>query len=150
MPRVGFNYAYSPGADVDVITELGGITQMGNLELGSVSGGRLFAEVRQEWDLAGGNSIFAFTPRLACYKSFGVSALDGECSLGGSLELYSADENGDFDYRLKVDAERGRSFTSGSVTASGAQKIRNGVIRADTSVTQNGDVTIGAALELNF
>ena len=150
MPRVGFNYAYSPGADVDVITELGGVTQMGNLELGSVSGGSLFAEIRQEWDLTGGNSIFAFTPRLACYKSFGSRALDGECSLGGSLELYSADEDSDFVYRLEVDAERGRSFTRGSVTASAAWEIRNGVVRANTSVTQNGDVTIGVALELNF
>ncbi len=149
-PRIGFNYAYAPGADVDVITELGGITQMGNLDLGSVSGGQLYAEIRHEWSLGGGASNLAFTPRLACYKSLSVSGLDGECSLGGSLELYSADEDSDFVYGLRVDAERGRSFTSGSVSARAAQMVRIGVIRAETAVSKSGDMTIGGGWQLDF
>ncbi|MDU8928721.1 OmpA family protein, partial [Alisedimentitalea sp. MJ-SS2] len=149
-PRIGFNYAYAPGADVDVITDLGGITQMGNLELGSVSGGRLYAEIRHEWSLEGGASNIAFTPRLACYKSLSVSALDGECSFGGSLELFSADEDSDFVYQLRVDAERGRSFTSGSLTASAAKRVRYGIVRVDTAVTRNGALSFGSAVKLSF
>lgn len=148
LPRVGFQYAYSPGADVEVIAELNGVQQSAAFDLDSVSGGLVFLEARNEHLINDGQTLFAFTPRLNCYQSLGN--LDGECSIAGALELTEAADEGDLGYSLKLEAERGESFTSGSITGSLTCLVRYGVLSGDTGLSSDGSLSVGGSIELDF
>ena len=148
LPRAGFQYAYSPGGDVDVITELGAVQQSATFDLNSVSGGQFFIEVREEHFVNEEQTLFAFTPRLSCYQSLGN--LDGECSIGGSLEITEAEDENDLGYSVRLEAERGQTFSRASITGSVTREIRHGVFRGDAIMSADGELSFGGALELDF
>ena len=147
-PRVGLDYAYSPGADVDVISELNGVRQSDSFELGSVSGGRVFVEVRDEYLINDGDTLFAFTPRLVCYQSIG--GVDGACGFGGAIELTSVQDANDLFYSVELDGERGNGFAIWGISGSIAKQIRGGVLRANADLDQVGRLSLGGAVELQF
>ncbi|MEO9514314.1 MAG: OmpA family protein, partial [Paracoccaceae bacterium] len=147
-PRIGFDYVYSTGAGVDVAADLNGLSQVGNFDLDSVSGGRIFAEVRTDRLINGGETNLWFNPRIACYQSLG--SLDGNCGVGGSLGLESAFENSDLSYAVEVDGEWGSSYFLGSLRLSANRQIGTGVVRGDAGLSSDGQVTMGARFEIDF
>jgi len=147
-PRVGFDYVYTPGADVDVVAELGSLSDAGNLDLYAISGGRLFAEVRADQLLQNGASNVWFNPRVACYQSIG--SLDGVCGFGGSIGIESTSDDSDLTYALELDGEWGEGYTQGSLSVRASRQMDVGTISADAGVTRNGSGTLGGVYEIKF
>ncbi|MEP5758853.1 MAG: OmpA family protein [Litoreibacter sp.] len=147
-PRIGFDYIYAPAVDVDVVAEIGGLSEVGGLDLDSISGGRMFAEVRSERLLQNGNANVWINPRVACYQSLG--SLDGVCGIGGSVGIKSVDEESDLIYALQIDGEWGEDYTLGSLTMSASRQIDFGVINGDAGLTSEGSVTMGASFQFEF
>ncbi|WP_424941288.1 OmpA family protein [Aliiroseovarius sp. S253] len=148
-PRFGFDFAYAPGADVSVVSSLGAVSQSDVFELGEVSGGRLFLEVRDEYLINNNQTLLALTPRIACYHSFGLE--ERGCGIGGSIELSNADEESDLIYSLKLDGERGSGYSSWQVKASIAKRLRNGVLLSgEANVDNEGRLGVEGAIKLNF
>ena len=147
-PRVGFDYVYTPGADVDVVAELGSLSDAGNLDLDAISGGRLFAEVRADQLLQNGASNVWFNPRVACYQSIG--SLDGVCGFGGSIGIESTSDDSDLTYALELDGEWGEGYTQGSLSVRASRQMDVGTISADAGVTRNGSGTLGGIYEIKF
>lgn len=147
-PRTGLELAYSPGGDVGVDAALGGVTQSGTLTLDSVSGSAVFAEIRAERDLSDQRSTIALTPRLTCYQSIGN--LGSDCGIGAALELASSDLARGMVYAIKLEGERGSSFTRNSISASVSRPIGRSSLNADAGVTQDGAVSFGSSFELKF
>ncbi|MGP6087744.1 OmpA family protein [Antarctobacter jejuensis] len=147
-PRVGINYAYSPSADVDVVTSLGAIQQSDIAQLGSLSSTRLFAELRFETGVNAGASMFAFTPRISCYSELAGSGK--ACTGGASIEFASTDKNADLTYSFGLDGDFGRDFSASTVSASVSRRLQNGRFRADLGRSGNGSLILGSSLELEF
>ncbi len=147
-PRVGFDYAYSPGGSVDVEAALSGVSETGTLELDAVSGGRVFAEIRAERPFDGDRMTLALTPRMACYEELG--GLDGDCGFGASFELGSAENSGAFQYSVEVTGERGSSYSSGSLRASLSRPIGAGSLSADATMDSQNSYKLGGRYEVNF
>jgi outer membrane protein OmpA-like peptidoglycan-associated protein len=147
-PRVGFDYVYTPGADVDVIAELGGLSQVGNQDLDAISGGRIFAEIRTDRLVNNGASNLWFNPRIACYQSLG--SLDGVCGFGGSIGIENADEDSDLNYAFEIDGEWGSDYFLGSLKARASRQIGRGRVNGDAGLNSDGNVTMGANFEMEF
>ncbi|SDE78107.1 OmpA family protein, partial [Ruegeria marina] len=147
-PSVGFDYSYSPGIEADVISTLDSVVQFDVLELSPIFGGRVYAEVRDERLINNKKTLFALTPRLACYQSIGD--LDGVCSIGGSIEIVSANEHDDFFYGFEIDGDWGKGFSRRSITGSVSKRMRYGALRGDVTLGAFGALGIEGIYELNF
>lgn len=147
-PRIGFDYVYTPGADVDVVAELGGLSQAGNLELDAISGGRVFAEIRTDHAIQDGTANLWINPRVACYQSIG--ALDGACGFGGSIGIESTEQDNGLTYGFELDGEWGEGYTQGSLTGSISRQLDIGTISGDAGVTRDGNATLGGQYEIQF
>ncbi len=147
-PRIGFDYIYTPGADVDVVAELSGLSEAGDLELQAMSGGRIFAEIRSDHLLEDGASNLWINPRVACYQSLG--ALDGACGFGGSIGIESVGDDRDLTYAFELDGEWGDDYSRGSISISAARNLGVGVLSGDASINSNGAAVIGGAYEVSF
>ena len=147
-PRVGFDYVYTSGADVDVVADLNGLSQAGSFDLDSVSGGRVFAEVRTDRLIGDGQSNMWVTPRVACYQSLGD--LDGNCGVGGSIGVESVAENSDFTPAIELDGEWVDDYFLGSLSMSASRALGRGVLSGDSGLDSNGKVTMGATYEIGF
>ncbi|MFK7877065.1 MAG: OmpA family protein [Paracoccaceae bacterium] len=147
-PRAGLDYVYTPGADVDVVAEMGALSQAGALELSAISGGRAFLEVRGDRLIRQGQANVWVNPRIACYQSLG--ALDGVCGFGGSLGIESASENSALTYAVELDGEWGEDYSLGSVTMSVERAIGLGVLSGDAGLNSNGATSIGGNFEVKF
>ena len=147
-PRVGFDYVYTPGADVDVVAELGGLSEVGGFELDAISGGRIFAEARMDYLVDDGQANLWFNPRVACYESMG--SLDGVCGFGGSIGIESIDEDRNLTYSLEVDGEWGQDYTLGSFTASVGRQIGLGTLSGAATMGTKGAATVGGSYEIEF
>ena len=147
-PRVGFDYVYTPGADVDVLAEIGALSEAGDLELDAISGGRVFAEIRTDRLIWDDTANFWFNPRVSCYQSLG--SLDGVCGLGGSIGVENTDEDSDLTYSLGLDGEWGSDHFLGSVTARASRQIGRGILSGDTGFNADGNVTMGANFQMDF
>ncbi len=147
-PRVGFDYVYSPGADVDVVAEFGGLLEVGGLELDAISGGRVFAEVRMDHLVNKGQANLWFNPSVACYQSLG--SLDGVCGFGGSIGIETTDEDGDLTYAFGVDGEWGQGYSIGSITASFGRKIGEGTFSGNATMSARGSAILGGNYEIEF
>ncbi len=147
-PRVGFDYVYTPGADVDVLAELGGLSEVGTLDLDAISGGRVFAEVRTDRLVRNGEATAWFNPRFACYQSLGN--LDGACGFGGSIGIESVGEDSNLTYAVELDGEWGDDYTQGSLTARVAQQIGVAAFSGDVGMDADGNARIGAAVKMGF
>lgn len=147
-PRAGFEYAFSPGGDVDVRASREGLSETGVLDLDGVSGGLFFAEIRAERSLGRANSLAAFTPRLACYESYG--SLDGDCSVGATFELQSQEDADDLIYGVMIEGERGDSFSRSSLSAHVAREMGGGLLGFETGVSDSGAAHLNSKLEFKF
>ncbi|WP_458792606.1 OmpA family protein [Yoonia sp. MH D7] len=147
-PRIGFDYVYTPGADVDVVAEFGSLSEVGGLELDAISGGRVFAEVRMDHLVDQGRANLWFNPRLACYQSLG--SLDGVCGIGGSIGIENTDEDSNLTYSFEIDGEWGQDYTLGSFTASVGRQIGLGTFSGDATMSTKGSVTLGGTYEIGF
>ncbi|WP_159087047.1 OmpA family protein [Loktanella sp. Alg231-35] len=147
-PRVGFDYVYTPGADVDVLAEIGALSEAGDLELDAISGGRIFAEIRTDRLVNNDASYLWFNPRIACYQSLGN--LDGVCGIGGSLGIESADEDSELTYAIELDGEKGNDYFLGNLRARASRQIGPAQINGDAGFNSDGNVTMGANLEMKF
>ena len=147
-PRVGFDYVYTPGANVDVNADLGNLSQFGSVDIDSISGGRLFAEIRTEHMIGEGDAMFYVTPRASCYQSLG--ALDGVCGFGGSIGIVTTAIDTGLTYAFEVDAEFGEDYRIGSLSISLARQFGLGSLTGDAGVGSEGDMTISGGYEVNF
>jgi len=147
-PRIGFDYVYTPGADVDVVAELSGLTEAGNLDLDSIAGGRAFAEIRSDHEIRDGQANLWFNPRVACYQT--LASLDGVCGFGGSIGIESIDEDDEFTYAVELDGEWGDGYSQGSLSISTSRDIGLGTLGGDAAVTRDGNVTLGGQYEIQF
>lgn len=147
-PRVGFNYVYFPGADVDVVAELSGLSGVGGFELDAISGGRIFAEIRTDRLVNGGQENLWFNPRVACYETLG--SLDGVCGFGGSIGIENTDEHSDLTYSFEVDGEWGQDYSLGSFSASVGRRIGLGMLSGDATMSTKGFATLGGTYEIEF
>jgi outer membrane protein OmpA-like peptidoglycan-associated protein len=147
-PRVGFDYIYAPGADVDVIAELGGLSEAGALELDAISGGRVFAELRTDYLIRDGQANLWFNPRVACYQSLGN--LDGACGFGAAIGIESTGENSELTYAVELDGEWGQDYSIGSITASFARQIGLGRISGDATMSTRGSASLAGNYEVQF
>lgn len=147
-PRVGFNYAYSPGGDVDVTAAMAGLSETGSLDLDTVSGGSVFAEVRIARAFNENRSEFALTPRVACFQS--LESFDGDCSFGASLGFATLEATDEFRYSVELSGERASSFSRASLTASVSKALGLGEISANAGIDSEGVQRLGGAFELQF
>jgi len=147
-PRAGFEYAYSPGGDVDVTATRAALSETGTLDLDSVSGGLVFAELRAESAVNASGTIAAITPRFACYQS--LSAFDGECSVGGSLELASSENDDLMSYGFTLEGERGETFSRGSLSAHVSKRVGGALFDINTGMNDSGAMHVGSKMELRF
>ena len=147
-PRVGFDYIYTPGADIDVVAELGGLSQVGNLDLDAISGGRIFAEIRTDRPINNGLSNLWFNPRIACYQSLG--SLDGVCGIGGSLGIESTDADSDLSYAFELDVEWGEDYFLGTLKARASRQMGKAFINGDAGLNSDGNASMGANFEMKF
>ena len=147
-PRVGFDYSFTPGADVSVVADLGGLSQIGDLELDAISGGRVFAEVRADHSVQDGAANLWINPRVACYQSIG--ALSGACGFGGSIGIESTDQDGEFTYALELDGEWGEGYTQGSLSLSAARSIGLGTLNGDARLDRDGNPSVRGRYEIKF
>jgi len=147
-PRVGFDYVYTPGADVDVLAELGALSEAGNLELDAVSGGRVFLELRTDHLINGGQTNLWINPRIACYQSLGN--LDGVCGYGMSVGAENALDDSDWTYAFEVDGEWGEDYFLGNISARASRELSIGNINGDLGIDSNGNVKVGTRYEVKF
>lgn len=147
-PRIGFDYVYTPGADVDVVAELSGLSETGNLDLDAISGGRVFGELRFDHLTDDGSANMWFNPRVACYQSLG--SLDGACGVGGSIGIESVEQDSGFTYGAELDGEWGENYTQGSLSLRASRDLDVGTLSGDAGVTRNGNTTIGGTYEIEF
>jgi len=147
-PRAGFDYVYTPGADVDVLAELGALSDAGTLELDAISGGRAFLELRTDHLINDGQANLWLSPRIACYQSLG--SLDGVCGYGFSLGAESADEDSDRTYAFEIDGEWGEDYVLGTISARASRDLRVGYITGDVGIDTDGTATVGTSYELQF
>ena len=147
-PRVGFDAVYTPGADVDVVAELGGLSQAGGLELDAIAGGRAFAELRADQLINDGRANLWINPRVACYQSMG--SMSGVCGYGASFGIESAGDDNELSYALELDGEWGNGYSFGSMTFSIERDLGFGTISGDAGLTSRGKANLGGAFEINF
>jgi len=147
-PRVGFDYVYSPGADVDAIAEFGGLSDIGNLDLDAVSGGRLFLELRTDRVINDGQTNLWFNPRIACYQSLGD--LSGTCGYGFSVGTESAAENSELSYAFELDGEWGDDYFMGSLKARASRQLGIGFLNGDVTMNSDGDLSLGTNFQMDF
>ena len=147
-PRIGFDYVYTPGADVDVVAELSGLREVRNLNLDAISGGRIFAEIRSDYEFRDGQANLWFNPRIACYQSLG--ALDGACGFGGSIGLESLEQNNGLTYAFELDGEWGEDYSRGSLSLSASRALDFGIIGGDAGIDANGNATVSGQFEIQF
>jgi outer membrane protein OmpA-like peptidoglycan-associated protein len=147
-PRIGVDYVYAPSADVDVIAEFGGLSEIGGLELDAISGGRIYAEIRADQQTLDGDAIIWFNPRVACYQDLG--SLDGDCGFGGSIGIESAERNTDLTYSLEVDGEWGSDYSLGSLAISASRALGIGTISGDAGLNSDGNANVGASFDVEF
>ncbi|MEM6386230.1 MAG: OmpA family protein [Pseudomonadota bacterium] len=146
-PRVGVDYVYAPESDVDV-SSLNGAPVSGSLELSSLSGGRLFAEVATEWDVNEGAARLGVTPRVACYEA--LNGLDRACGFGGSVELTSIGEETGLVYSLQLDGEVGDDYSRAALTGSVSRTLDVGTVGASAKLSPAGDIVLDGAYALQF
>ncbi|MCG7573369.1 Ig-like domain-containing protein, partial [Phaeobacter sp. CNT1-3] len=147
-PRIGFDYIYVTGADVNVMAEFGSLSEFGKLELDAISGGRLFAEMRTDHSIWNGDANLWLNPRVSCYKSLG--ALDGVCGFGGTLGIESTADDSDLTYTFEIDGEWGDEYSLVSLNLSVRRHIGQGILRGDAAVNSNGAVSVNASFERKF
>lgn len=147
-PRVGFEYAYSPGGDVDVTAALAGLSESGSLDLDTVSGGSIFAEARIARVFNDSRSEFALTPRVACFQS--LESFDDECSFGASLAFATLEATDELLYSVELSGERASSFSRASLTASVSKALGLGEISATAGVDSAGVQRLSGLFELQF
>ncbi|NNK77728.1 MAG: OmpA family protein, partial [Litoreibacter sp.] len=147
-PRVGIDLSYSPGGDVDLTTSRNALSQQSDLELGSVNGGRLFGELGFEIPTEDENGTVRIAPRISCYQSIG--SLNGACSIGGSIDLASRSDAGDFIYNVRLDGEAGSDFNAGSLSVSYSKSLWGGSLSGDVTISNTGSIGFVQQLKLNF
>ncbi len=147
-PRIGFDYVYAPESDVDVVATLDSVSQNDILSLSSLSGGRVFVEVRDEFLINNGAAMIALNPRIACYEEIG--GLSGSCGIGGSVEFSSTDKARGLTYAFEIDGERGEDYTLGSLSGSVAREVGIGMLSGDVEVVSRGAVSLGTEYEIKF
>ena len=147
-PRIGFSYSQTPGANVDVKATFEDQAEDGNFKLDSISGGRMFAEVRSERRVMDGAANLWITPRVTCYQSMGT--LDQYCGYGGSIGLKSANENSELKYSVILDNELGQNHTRSSLSVNIQRNVGSGSVSGEIGVTRNAHAVLGATYEIRF
>ena len=144
FPKPWWRFMWSPNK----IKRTSVATCAGALELSSLSGGRLFAEIGTSWDLADNNAILGITPRVACYEA--IDGLDGACGFGGSIELTKDGEDTDWTYSVNLDLEFGEGYERGALSGSVSRRLSVGALNGSAKLAPEGAMSLGGAYELKF
>lgn len=147
-PRVGFDYIYTPGADVEVLARFGRFSEIGSIELDPISGGRAFAEIRIDHPIWQRTTNLWVNPRISCYQSLG--SLAASCGYGGAFGIESAKYADDLKYTFEVRGEWVDGRSSGLLGLSVSRDLGVGVFSFDAGLGSDGAVNVAANLSAAF
>jgi uncharacterized repeat protein (TIGR01451 family) len=147
-PRVGVDFAYSPGGTVAVTAARGSVEDSANLSLPSMSGMRAYAEVGFNDLTADEATVLSFTPKAFCDRPIGGAGQI--CGAGVSVEYSAYDADSGMTYGFKLDAEKSGSFTYGALSANYSAPLGRWVASGTASVTQDGNASLSQMFSLNF
>lgn len=148
-PRAGVDYVYSLGTETDLTARMGSITETGTVDLGTLSGGRVFAELKSTWMLDDGKTTLGLTPRIACYESIG--GLDGACGLGGTIGLSRPDHSSGWEYGMELDFEGGADYRRATLTGTLERQIGERTrLHSSANIASKDDVSLVGGLDMSF
>ncbi|PTV97670.1 putative repeat protein (TIGR01451 family) [Rhodobacter aestuarii] len=158
-PRVGFDLAYAPGAQVSVTATQGALSETGDFDLGSVGSWRLFveSEFRNDLSLAGDGkglldglaSEITLTPSLLCSGNFDG---DNECGIGLAFGLAGLSEDGIESWTIDVDGSATRHTRRLALQLAYTRRIEalNATLRAGISTGTEDKIAASVTVQSQF
>ncbi|NVJ95334.1 MAG: OmpA family protein, partial [Marivivens sp.] len=143
-PRVGVDLAWSPGGEADLTASRAGFEEAGSLSTGTVSGGRVFAEVSLVDLLVDQPEVLSFTPRVFCDR--GIGSAETSCGFGATIEFSSDNDNTGQTFGVALDIEGAEDSERYALTVNMGQPLFGGQLETSGGVTQSGNLDLG----LNF
>ena len=143
-PRVGVDLAWSPGGEADLTASRAGFEEAGSLSTGTVSGGRVFAEVSLVDLLVDQPEVLSFTPRVFCDR--GIGSTETSCGFGATIEFSSENERTGETFGIALDVEGTEDSERYALTVNMGQPLFGGQLETSGGVTQSGNLDLG----LNF
>ena len=148
MPRAGFEGAWSPGGDVEFEATRGAIEQSGSLSTGEIVGLRVFVEQRFDDVLPERSEKLAITPMVFCDRLMGET--QNACGAGLSVDFsYENNVTGE-QYGIELTGEKTKSSEMFGLQFDYSRPLFGGELSGESSVSRNGQVSIGANYTLNF
>ena len=148
VPRAGFEAAWSPGGQADYVASREAISDASSLDTGSVSGGRLYGEVRFD-DLAPNEPYqLAFKPKLFCDQPLGGG--DGICGMGASIELSSTAIDGKGLFTFEIEAEQTRDSRFWGLSFDYSLPVWAGELNIINTLSNQGKLALGLNYERAF
>ena len=148
MPRAGFEGAWSPGGDAEFEASRGAIEQSDSLSTGEIVGLRVFGEQRFDDVLPERSGMLAITPMLFCDRPIG--AIQNACGAGLSVDFSYEDEVTGERYGIELSGEKTKSSEMFGLQFNYGRPVLGGELSGTSSVTRNGQVSIGANYTLGF
>ena len=143
-PRVGVDLAWSQGGEADLTASRAGFEEAGSLSTGTVSGGRVFAEVSLVDLLVDQPEVLSFTPRVFCDR--GIGSTETSCGFGATIEFSSENERTGETFGIALDVEGTEDSERYALTVNMGQPLFGGQLETSGGVTQSGNLDLG----LNF
>ena len=143
-PRVGVDFSWSPGGEADLTASRAGFEEAGSLSTGTVSGGRVFAEVSLVDLLVDQPEVLSFTPRVFCDR--GIGSTETSCGFGATIEFSSENERTGETFGIALDVEGTEDSERYALTVNMGQPLFGGQLETSGGVTQSGNLDLG----LNF
>ena len=148
MPRAGFEGAWSPGGDVEFEATRGAIEQSSSLSTGEIVGLRVFVEQRFDDVLPERSEKLAITPMVFCDRLMGET--QNACGAGLSVDFsYENNVTGE-QYGIELTGEKTKSSEMFGLQFDYSRPVFGGELSGESSVSRNGQVSIGANYTLNF
>ncbi|NVK07124.1 MAG: OmpA family protein, partial [Marivivens sp.] len=132
-PRVGVDLAWSPGGEADLTASRAGFEEAGSLSTGTVSGGRVFAEVSLVDLLVDQPEVLSFTPRVFCDR--GIGSAETSCGFGATIEFSSENENTGETFGVALDIEGAEDSERYALTVNMGQPLFGGQLETSGGVT---------------
>lgn len=143
-PRVGVDLAWSQGGEADLTASRAGFEEAGSLSTGTVSGGRVFAEVSLVDLLVDQPEVLSFTPRVFCDR--GIGSTETSCGFGATIEFSSENERTGETFGIALDVEGTEDSERYALTVNMGQPLFGGQLETSGGVIQSGNLDLG----LNF
>ena len=148
MPRAGFEGAWSPGGDAEFEVSRGAIEQSDSLSTGEIVGLRVFGEQRFDDVLPEHSEKLAIAPMFFCDRSMGETPI--ACGAGLSVDFSYEDNVTGEQYGIELTGEKTKSSEMFGLQFDYSRPVLGGELSGTSSVSRNGQVSIGANYTLDF